>query len=141
MPAARHPFHCLSLLFCCPTSISPHLHSRTNLWQYPSAVSFGRSGEEENLLASHPTPKPCALVADAILDCSNRGDIVLDPFLGSGTTVIAAERTGRICFGLEVDPAYTDVTLRRWRTFTGKDALHVPSGRTFSQIEEEVKRG
>jgi DNA modification methylase len=71
----------------------------------PGTNSFARGGAEGNLLALHPTVKPVALVADAILDCSARGDIVLDAFLGSGTTVIAAEHTGRRCYGLELDPA------------------------------------
>ena len=74
--------------------------NRSNVWRYPGANSFARGGEEGNLLALHPTVKPVAMIADAILDCSARGDIVLDAFLGSGTTVIAAERTGRRCYGL-----------------------------------------
>ena len=74
------------------------------MWRYPGAKSFARCGEEGNLSVLHPTVKPVAMVADAILDCSARGDIVLDAFLGSGTTVIAAERTGRRCYGLELDP-------------------------------------
>ena len=74
--------------------------NRTNVWRYPSASSFSKSGEEGDLLALHPTVKPVALVADAIMDVSARGDIVLDAFLGSGTTVVAAERTGRRCYGL-----------------------------------------
>ena len=78
--------------------------NRTNVWCYPGANSFARRGAEGNLLALHPTVKPVALVADAILDCTERGGIVLDAFLGSGTTVIAAERTGRRCYGLELDP-------------------------------------
>ena len=80
--------------------------NRSNVWHYPGANSFARSGEEGNLLALHPTVKPVAMVADAILDCSARGDIVLDAFLGSGTTVIAAERTARRCYGMELDPGY-----------------------------------
>jgi DNA modification methylase len=79
---------------------------RTNVWNYPGVNSFSRSTEEGNLLEFHPTVKPVALVADAIMDCTTRGDIVLDPFLGSGTTVIAAERTGRVCYGIELDPVY-----------------------------------
>ena len=78
--------------------------NRSNVWHYPGVNSFARCGEEGNLLALHPTVKPVAMVADAILDCSARGDIVLDAFLGSGTTLIAAERTGRRCYGLELDP-------------------------------------
>jgi hypothetical protein len=76
--------------------------NRSNVWHYPGANSFARCGEEGNLSALHPTVKPVAMIADAILDCSARGDIVLDGFLGSGTTVIAAERTGRRCYGIEL---------------------------------------
>ena len=74
-----------------------HGRNRTNVWHYPSLNNFGRRGEEGNLAALHPTVKPINLVADAILDFSARGDVVLDPFLGSGSTLIAAQRTGRIC--------------------------------------------
>ena len=84
----------------------------------PARIRFRRSGDEGNLLALHPTVKPVALVADAIMDCTARGDIVLDAFLGSGTTVIAAERTGRRCYGLEIDPLYVDTIIRRWQAFT-----------------------
>ena len=94
--------------------------NRSNVWHYPGANSFSRHGEEGNLLALHPTVKPVAMVADAILDCSARGDIVLDPFLSSGTTVIAAERTGRRCYGMELDPRYVDTVIRRWQTLTGE---------------------
>ena len=73
--------------------------NRTNVWPYPCLSSFGRQGDEGNLLELHPTVKPVALVADAILDCSARGDIVLDGFSGSGSTMIAAERVGRVCYG------------------------------------------
>jgi len=111
---------------------------RTNVWNYPGANSFSRSTTEGNLLELHPTVKPVALVADAIMDCSARGDIVLDPFLGSGTTVIAAERTGRICYGIELDPGYVDVIVRRWQTFTGLSAKHSGSGRTFNELEKEA---
>jgi DNA modification methylase len=111
---------------------------RTNVWNYPGANSFSRSTAEGNLLELHPTVKPVALVADAIMDCSARGDVVLDPFLGSGTTVIAAERTGRICYGVELDPAYVDVVVRRWQTFTRLSATHAASGRTFNELEKEA---
>ena len=72
------------------------------------------------------------------MDCSGRGDVVLDAFLGSGTTVIAAERTGRVCYGIEIDPAYVDTIVRRWQAFTGQSALHATSGRTFRELEEEA---
>jgi DNA modification methylase len=105
--------------------------NRSNVWEYPNAASFSRQGEEGNLLALHPTVKPVAMVADALLDCSARGDIVLDNFLGSGTTLIAAERVGRTCFGLEIDPLYVDVAIRRWQKHTGEHAIHVVSGERF----------
>jgi DNA modification methylase len=76
------------------------------------------------------------MVADAIMDCTARGDIVLDPFLGSGTTIVAAERTGRICLGIEIDPIYVDTAIRRWQRFTGLKAIHFESGRNFAEIEE-----
>jgi DNA modification methylase len=75
-----------------------------------------------------------ALVADALRDCSARGDIVLDGFLGSGTTLIAAERTGRICHGLELDPLYVDTAVRRWQMLTGKPARHAETDRSFDEI-------
>jgi DNA modification methylase len=114
---------------------------RTNVWNYPGVNSFSRKTEEGNLLELHPTVKPVALVADAIMDCSARGDVVLDPFLGSGTTVIAAERTGRVCYGIELDPLYVDVIIRRWQKFTGLSAVHSESGKTFDELEKEVYRG
>jgi DNA modification methylase len=113
--------------------------NRGNVWRYPGANAFTRGGDEGNLLALHPTVKPVALVADAILDCSQRRDVVLDAFLGSGTTVIAAERTGRRCYGLEIDPLYVDTNIRRWQTFTGSAARHAESGQSFSELES--KRG
>ena len=113
--------------------------NRTNVWRYPGANSFGRHSDEGNLLALHPTVKPVQLVADAIMDCSARGDIVLDTFLGSGTTVIAAERTGRRCYGLELDPLYVDTIVRRWQSFTGDSARHAASRRTFNDLEAEAK--
>ena len=102
--------------------------NRSKLWRYPGGNSCGRCTEEGNLLALHPTVKPVALVADAILDCSARTEIVLDPFLGSGTTVIATERIGRRCYGLEFDPLYVDTIVRRWRKLTDGSARHAVSG-------------
>ena len=112
---------------------------RSNVWRYPGANSFARCGAEGNLLALHPTVKPVALVADAILDCSARGDIVLDAFLGSGTTVIAAERTGRRCCALELDPGYVDTAIRRWQTLTGDKAQHAATGRSFDDLVREAE--
>jgi DNA modification methylase len=115
--------------------------NRTNVWHYPSAGSFSKSGEEGNLLALHPTVKPVALVADAIMDVSARGDVVLDSFLGSGTTIIAAERIGRRCYGMELDPLYVDVAVRRWQAFTRHNARHAVSGKTFNEAAQEVEAG
>ena len=107
---------------------------RTNVWSYPSPRT---PSEEGNLLALHPTVKPVRLVADAILDCTARGDIVVDAFLGSGTTVIAAERVGRHCYGLELDPIYVDTIVRRWQAYTGEAARDASSGRSFNELEAE----
>jgi DNA modification methylase len=114
-----------------------HGRNRSNVWTYPCASSFSRSGDEGNLLGLHPTVKPVAMVADAIMDATARRDIVLDGFLGSGTTLIAAERTGRRCFGLELDPLYVDTIVRRWQAFTRNEAQHAVSGRSFADIEAE----
>jgi DNA modification methylase len=105
--------------------------SRSNVWTYPGVNTFGRNRSQE--LRMHPTVKPTALVSDAIKDCSRRNDIVLDPFLGSGTTLIACEKTGRRAFGMEIDPLYVDVAVRRWQAYTGKNAIH-QSGRSFEEI-------
>jgi DNA modification methylase len=118
--------------------------NRGNVWRYPGANSFARTSDEGNLLALHPTVKPVALVADAILDCTARGDLVLDAFLGSGTTVLAAERVGRRGYGLELDPLYVDTIIRRWQTFTGDQARHAATGQTFDEqatAREDEDRG
>lgn len=107
---------------------------RTNVWQYPGIQSM-RKGEEGDLLALHPTVKPVRMIADAILDVSKRGDIVLDPFLGSGTTLLAAERVGRICYAMELDPLYVDTAIRRWQMVTGMDAVSSFNGISFTQRE------
>jgi DNA modification methylase len=133
------------LVFVFKTGDRPHRNNvqlgrfgrnRSNVWQYPGINSFSRKTEEGNLLALHPTVKPVALVADAILDCTARGDIVLDGFLGSGTTVIAAERTGRRCYGMELDPAYVDTIIRRWQKLTGGFARNAETGRSFDDLSE-----
>ncbi|HYH44781.1 MAG TPA: DNA methyltransferase, partial [Thermoanaerobaculia bacterium] len=114
-----------------------HGRHRSNLWSYPGANSFAGRGEEGRLLALHPTVKPVAMVADAMLDCTARGDLVLDPFLGSGTTLLAAERVGRRCRALELDPVYVDTAVRRWQALTGEAARHAASGRAFDDLAEE----
>ena len=113
--------------------------NRTNVWHYPRANNFGRQSDEGYLAALHPTVKPVAMVADAILDCSARGDVVLDPFLGSGTTLIAAERVGRRCYGMEIDPLYVDTIIRRWQAFTGDKAIHAVTGKRFDDLAGEAE--
>jgi len=88
-------------------------------------------------LAMHPTVKPVALVADAILDVSKRRDIILDPFCGSGTTIIAAEKTGRHARAIELEPKYVDVAVRRWERHTGKSAVLAATGQVFAEVAEE----
>jgi len=118
--------------------LGQHGRSRTNVWEY-AGISTMRAGRLEEL-AMHPTVKPVALVADAIKDCSRRGGLVLDPFCGSGTILIAAERTGRTARALEIDPQYVDVAIRRWQTYTGKAATLAISGQSFEEIEEQRVR-
>ena len=114
--------------------LGQHGRTRSNVWDY-EGVNTLRPGRLDEL-AMHPTVKPVALVADAIRDCSKRGEIVLDPFCGSGTVLIAAERTGRKARALEIDPHYVDVAVRRWENYTGKRALLGPLGETFEEIAE-----
>jgi DNA modification methylase len=112
--------------------------NRANVWEYDSATTQGRKGN--NLLELHPTAKPVQLVMDALLDCSNRGEIVLDSFLGSGTTLLAAERTGRICRGVELDPLYVDTAIRRWQNLTGREAVRASDGKRFRELEAEKEQ-
>jgi DNA modification methylase len=114
--------------------LGQHGRHRSNVWDY-SGVNTMRAGRLEEL-AMHPTVKPVALVADAIKDCSRRGSLVLDPFCGSGTILIAAERTGRKARALEIDPTYVDVAVRRWQAYTGKSAILAGSGETFETTAE-----
>jgi DNA modification methylase len=115
--------------------LGQHGRHRSNVWDY-AGVNSMRPGRLEEL-AMHPTVKPTALVADATKDCSRRGGLVLDPFCGSGTTLIAAERTGRKAHALEIDPTYVDVAVRRWQAYTGKSAILAGSGETFEAVEEQ----
>ena len=112
--------------------------NRTNVWHYPGANTLSRSGQEGNLLAMHPTVKPVSLIADALLDCSARGEIVLDSFLGAGSTLLAAERIGRICCGIEIEPRYVDVAVRRWEKVTGEQAINAATGISFIECAREV---
>jgi DNA modification methylase len=105
---------------------------RTNLWTYPGASSLGSDARKG--LQDHPTVKPTAMLQDALIDLTNRGEIVLDPFLGSGSTLIAAENTGRVCCGIELDPLYVDVIIRRYEAETGIAAILSDSGETFEKV-------
>jgi DNA modification methylase len=118
-------------------ALGKHGRNRTNVWRYPGVNTASKQAEEGNLLALHPTVKPVALVADALLDSTARGAVVLDSFLGSGTTLLAAERIGRACRGIEIDPAYVDVAIRRWQRLTGEMAVNVETGETFTTQEGE----
>src|SRR5260370_26213906 len=108
---------------------------RTNVWDY-AGVNTCQAGRSEDL-AMHPTVKPVALVADAIKDCSRRGEIVLDPFVGSGPTLIAAEKTRRLPRLVEFDPAYFDTILRPFDRVTRKQAIQAVSGTTFEEVAQE----
>jgi DNA modification methylase len=109
---------------------------RTNVLDYPGVNSFhpARKGD----LELHPTVKPVALIADLIRDCSRRNGVILDPFGGAGTTILAAERTGRVARVIGLDPLYVDVAIRRWQHVTGVPARHAASGLTFADVETQA---
>ena len=115
--------------------LGQHGRHRSNVWSYPG-VNTLRPGRLDEL-RMHPTVKPVALVANTIMDCSNRNGIVLDCFAGSGTTIIAAEKTGRRAYAIEIDPRYVDTAIRRWQTYTGESALDAASGSTFETISKQ----
>lgn len=104
---------------------------RSNVWSYAGVNSFGKQQED---LKMHPTVKPVAMLVDAIKDCTRRRQIVLDPFAGSGSTLIACEDSGRVARCIELDPLYCDVIIRRWQDHTGQQAVHVVSQQSFNQI-------
>jgi len=110
---------------------------------YPGASSLGSDARRG--LRDHPTVKPTAMLADALLDLTKRGDIVLDPFLGSGSTLIAADKAGRVCRGVELDPLYVDVIVRRYEAATGAAAILLETGETFENLAarrgEEAAQG
>lgn len=131
------------LVFAFKVGTAPHVNSfglgetgryRTNVWDYAGISSISSTRAEE--LAMHPTVKPVALVADAIRDCSRRGDTVLDPFGGSGTTLIAAEKCGRAARLIEYDPGYCDTIVARWERLTGKRATLASTGQAFEDVAE-----
>jgi DNA modification methylase len=107
----------------------------STIWDSPSPkFIMGSSGEEKY---DHPTQKPVELMRRPILNHTKRGEVVYDPFLGSGTTLAAAEVTGRVCYGLEIDAKYADVVVTRWQSLTGKKATLEGDGRTFDEIAQE----
>lgn len=114
--------------------LGAHGRNRTNLWAYPGVNSFaGRAAD----LKMHPTVKPVEMVADALKDCSRRDDFVLDPFGGSGTTLIAAHHAARRAYVMELDPLYCDLIIRRWQKLTGEAAVHLETGKSFNELEKE----
>lgn len=131
------------LVFVYKVGTAPHVNTvelgkhgryRTNVWDYAGVNTF-RSGRDAEL-EMHPTVKPTALVIDAIKDCSRRGDIVLDAFSGSGTTIMAAHKSRRRARAIEIDPLYVDVAIRRWQTYTGQQATMAITGETFAEAEQ-----
>jgi DNA modification methylase len=108
--------------------------SRSNVWTYAPPNKF--AGKDDDI-RGHPTPKPVALVAEAIKDASKRRGIVLDPFVGSGTVFLAAEKVGRIAYGIEFEPRYVDLSIRRWQDFARKDVILAGTDKTFEQVAEE----
>jgi DNA modification methylase len=125
---------------------TPHLNnvelgrygrSRTNVWHYPSVGAF--AGRKDDLRA-HPTIKPVALVSDAIKDCTKHGDTIIDTFCGSGTSILAAERTGRRAVAVEIEGRYVDLAIRRWQAVTKRDAVLAATGETFDELAARSKR-
>ncbi len=136
---SKHEFICVfkngSAAHINNIELGRHGRYRTNIWDHAGVNTFGAERNAE--LAMHPTVKPVAMVADAILDCSRRGDIILDTFAGSGTTIIAAERTGRRAYVMELDPAYVETAIRRWQDYTGETATHAITGLTLEDLREQ----
>lgn len=112
--------------------LGKHGRSRSNVWAYPSVNGLNQASMADH--ANHPTPKPVAMVRDALLDCTARGDIVVDNFAGGGSTLIAAEMIGRRARLIELDPIYCDVIIKRWQAFTGGEAVLAASGETFAEV-------
>ncbi|SEO89048.1 ParB/RepB/Spo0J family partition protein [Salinihabitans flavidus] len=112
--------------------LGKHGRNRSNVWTYAGATG-GRADADDDFTL-HPTVKPIRMVMDALLDVTGPGDLVFDPFLGSGTTLLACERTRRRCFGVEIEPAYVDLAIRRWQEMTGGKATHAESGVPFDEI-------
>ena len=114
-----------------------HDRNRSNVWSYPGVNTF-KVGKDDDL-AVHPTVKPVMMIAEAIKDASARGAVILDPFLGSGSTLLACEKVGRTCHGLEYEPRYVDVAIRRWQQFTGQDAILLEHADEINERAEEAE--
>jgi DNA modification methylase len=136
---------CTGLVYVFKTGTKPHINNvalgkwgrhRTNVWDYTSQNTL--NGSRKSKLALHPTVKPVAMIADAIRDCSNRGGLILDPFGGAGTTLIAAEQTGRCARVIELEPMFVDVTIERWQRLTGRTAVHAKNGQPFARPDKIV---
>jgi DNA modification methylase len=136
------------MVFVYKNGTAPHINNvqlgrhgryRTNVWNYRSPNALLRQGKAD--LEAHPTIKPARMIADALQDCSHRGGIVLDSFGGSGSTLIAAENTGRHARLIELEPRYLDVIITRWEKLTGRSAVHAGTGRTFADMREERRHG
>lgn len=112
--------------------LGKHGRDRTNVWTYPGANQPGSSAGKA--LKHHPTPKPIEMVRDALLDVSKRGSLILDPFMGSGTTLLAAETCGRRAAGIELDPGYVDVIIRRWEEMSGHKVIHAETSLTLDEL-------
>lgn len=121
--------------------LGEHGRTRSNVWSYPSVrgLNADDGDPDGDALSLHPTIKPVRMIEDAILDCSRRGKIVLDPFLGSGSTLIACEKAGRVCAGIELAPRYVDVAVIRWQQWTGKLAVHASTGTTYDELAKSRK--
>ena len=117
--------------------LGQHGRTRSNVWRYAGVNTFGKN--RMDLLGVHPTVNPVAMIADALKDVTRRGDLVLDTFLGSGSTLLAAEQPGRTCIGVELEPGYVAVTIRRWQKVTGRDAVHAVTGETFNAYMERIQ--
>lgn len=129
------------LVFVYKNGTQPHINNvelgsngryRTNVWDYAGVNTF----KNRELLRLHPTVKPVELILDAILDASHRGHIVLDAFLGSGSTLIACEKAHRVCYGIELDPLYIDTAIRRWETVSKQQAILAATGETYQTLLE-----
>lgn len=130
------------LLFLFKNGTAPHINNidsgrrgvRSNIFRHQGANTFRKDRQEEAKL--HPTIKPVGLLVDILKDASRRGDIVLDQFAGSGSIFLAAERVGRRAYGMEIDPKFVDVAIRRWQSYTGRDAILCATGETFDEVAE-----